>query len=170
MKPRTSLLERFLVADGGKPTNVALGTQVRQPFSIHVEYLPYSLAKHRRVSMKTMTYEDIARLCHAVNKAYCESLGDSTQDEWHYAPQWQKDSAIRGVEYHLINKNVSPQESHASWMREKERDGWKHGPVKNVEKKEHPCMVPYEELSQEQRSKDFLFKSVCDFFKEEFCR
>ena len=120
--------------------------------------------------MKTMTYEDIARLCHAVNKAYCESLGDSSQDNWDSAQQWQRDSAVVGVEYHLINKNVSPEESHNSWLREKERLGWEYGPMKNVELKQHPCMIPYEDLPEKQKTKDYLFKAVCDFFKEEFCR
>ena len=27
-----------------------------------------------------------------------------------------------------------------------EADGWKYGPVKDPEKKEHPCFVPYDDL------------------------
>jgi hypothetical protein len=32
-----------------------------------------------------------------------------------------------------------------------------HGPVKNEETKEHPCFVPYVDLSDVQRAKDSLF-------------
>jgi hypothetical protein len=45
-------------------------------------------------------------------------------------------------------------------MADKEADGWKHGPVKDPEKKEHPCMVPYGQLPAEQRAKDYLFIAV----------
>lgn len=109
-----------------------------------------------------MIIEDIARVTHQVNKAYCESIGDFSQPEWHDAPKWQRDSAINGVKFHLKNPNATPKDSHKSWLAEKFKDGWKFGPVKDPEKKEHPCYRPYEELPQEQRSKDYLFKEVVE--------
>jgi hypothetical protein len=39
-------------------------------------------------------------------------------------------------------------------------DGWKYGPVKYPEKKEHPCMVPFAELPKEQQLKDALFRHI----------
>jgi len=39
-------------------------------------------------------------------------------------------------------------------------DGWKYGPVKDVEKKEHPCCVEYHELPVDQKAKDFIFRAV----------
>ena len=45
-------------------------------------------------------------------------------------------------------------------MKEKEDTGWKHGPVKDPEKKEHPCMVPFADLPVDQQAKDFIFMSV----------
>jgi len=38
--------------------------------------------------------------------------------------------------------------------------GWKYGAVKDADKKEHPCFVPYEELPKEQQAKDHLFKAT----------
>ena len=111
-------------------------------------------------------YDKIAELCHQVNKAYCVSTGDSSQPEWKDAPEWQKKSAIKGVEFHLTSKNTTPADSHNSWLKEKEADGWKYGPAKDPEKNEHPCMVPYEELPLAQKSKDYIFKAICDFFRE----
>ncbi|WP_088187551.1 RyR domain-containing protein [Desulfosporosinus sp. FKA] len=107
--------------------------------------------------------EQIAELCHEVNRAYCESLGDHSQKRWTEAPVWQKESAINGVRFHL-NNNATPEETHISWMREKEADGWIYGDIKDPNKKTHPCMVPYDQLPQEQRSKDYLFKAICEFF------
>ena len=108
--------------------------------------------------------ETIAAVCHNVNRAYCQSIGDDTQPTWEDAPEWQKDSAISGVEYHLTN-DVTPEQSHESWMEHKRMDGWVWGDVKDPEKKTHPCMVPYDQLPQEQKTKDYLFKAVVDTMK-----
>jgi hypothetical protein len=107
-----------------------------------------------------MKTNKIAKVCHEVNKAYCEAIGDNSQPSWEDAPDWQKESAIKGVEFHLSNPNSKPQDSHESWMKEKIDTGWKYGSVKDADKKEHPCMVPYEELPIEQRIKDYLFIAV----------
>ena len=107
-----------------------------------------------------MTVENIAQLAHEINKAYCESIGDTSQVSWADAPEWQRKSAIAGVNFCLNNPSAPPSANHDSWLREKEADGWKYGPVKNVETKEHPCYVPYEQLPVEQKTKDFLFKQV----------
>jgi hypothetical protein len=112
-----------------------------------------------------MKVEEIAKLCHEVNKAYCESLGDFSQKSWDEAPEWQKQSAINGVDFHLNTPNTKPEDSHNSWMKEKIENGWVWGEVKDSEKKTHPCIVPYDQLPQEQRSKDYIFKAICDYFK-----
>lgn len=104
-----------------------------------------------------MTVTDVAKVAHEINAAYCASIGDSSQTSWEDAPEWQKSSAIKGVQFHLDNPNASTMASHESWMEEKTRDGWKYGPVKDATKKEHPCYVPYVQLPREQQTKDFLF-------------
>jgi hypothetical protein len=107
-----------------------------------------------------MTIENIAQVAHEINKAFCSSIGDDSQLSWEDAPGWQKESAIKGVEFHLDNPDASPSASHDSWLKQKEEDGWKYGPEKDAEKKEHPCYVPYEQLPVQQQSKDYLFKQV----------
>lgn len=105
-----------------------------------------------------------ARICHEANRAYCAGIGDNSQPTWSDAPQWQRDLAIKGVHFHweaLENGlQVSPSVSHDSWLEEKRRDGWKYGPVKDAEKKEHPCFVPYEQLPYEQMVKDYIFAAI----------
>lgn len=104
--------------------------------------------------------EEIARLCHEVNRAYCKALGDDSQPAWEDAPDWQQASARLGVELHLGNPDAGPQASHESWMAQKEVDGWVYGDVKDPEAKTHPCMVAFAELPVEQQAKDYLFKAV----------
>ncbi len=99
-------------------------------------------------------------VCHQVNKAYCEALGDTSQPDWNEAPQWQKDSAMIGVALHWNNPEAGARASHVSWMAQKIREGWSYGPVKDPDKKEHPCMVRFEDLPVEQQAKDFIFRAV----------
>ncbi len=120
--------------------------------------------KQQYTNMKTAV-EQIARTCHEVNRAYCISIGDHSQPTWDGAPDWQKNSAINGVNYHLANPDSKPEDSHNNWMAEKQRDGWKYGPEKNPETKEHPCFVPYDELPKEQQVKDLLFIAVVRSFE-----
>lgn len=103
-----------------------------------------------------MTALEIARIAHEVNRAYCEAIGDKSQQPWDQAPDWQRGSALAGVN-HIITHGSTPEQSHTQWMAQKLAEGWKHGPEKDAVKKEHPCMVPYEELPLEQKVKDHLF-------------
>lgn len=97
---------------------------------------------------------------HEINRAYCQALGDDSQPTWRDAPQWQVDSAVAGVRFHMGNPDAEASASHENWMRQKEAEGWVYGEEKNPEKKTHPCMVPFDELPESQRAKDYLFKQV----------
>lgn len=110
--------------------------------------------------------ELMARVVHEINRAYCESQGDHSQVAWEEAPEWQKISARLGVKLHLHNPNSTPADSHASWYAEKIKDGWKYGEVKDVEKKEHPCMVPFDQLPVAQQAKDFIFRAAVHALKD----
>lgn len=107
-----------------------------------------------------MNNEDIARVAHEVNRAYCQALGDNSQPKWEDAPQWQRDSAMLGVKLHVENPDAGAAASHESWMAQKVTDGWTYGPEKNPDIKQHPCMVPFAELPIAQQAKDFIFRGV----------
>ncbi len=107
-----------------------------------------------------MNTEQMARVAHEVNRAYCQALGDNSQPAWEDAPQWQRDSAMLGVRLHAENPNAGPQASHESWMAQKVADGWVYGPEKRPEAKEHPCIVAFDELPQAQQAKDYIFRAV----------
>lgn len=102
--------------------------------------------------------EACARAAHEVNRAYCIAIGDNSQPSWEEAPDWQKSSALNGVDGVLAGN--TPEQSHESWLAQKAATGWKYGPVKDPEKKEHPCFVPYCDLPLEQRAKDGVFVAV----------
>lgn len=107
-----------------------------------------------------MTVKDIAKICHEANSAYCETLGDMSQRSWEFAEPWQRDSAVNGVLFKLANPNAPPSAQHDAWLDDKRNSGWKFGPVKDADKKEHPCFVPYEALPEFQKAKDALFCAI----------
>lgn len=108
----------------------------------------------------------IAEACHEVNRIWCRVNGDTSQPSWDDAPDWQRDSAIAGVMAHIDNPDLTPEQSHDLWMARKLHEGWAFGPVKDEDRKEHPCMVPYGELPPEQRAKDILFSRTVKMFIE----
>lgn len=111
--------------------------------------------------MNEQHIEACARAAHEVNRAYSVAIGDASQPSWDETPDWQKASIRNGVENMLRSLyGFTPEQSHESWLAEKRATGWKYGPVKDPEKKEHPCFVPYAELPAEQRAKDKIFIGV----------
>ena len=48
-----------------------------------------------------------------------------------------------------MSKNV-----HEVWSAGRMKDGWTYGEERNDAEKKHPCLVPYEELSEEEKEYD----------------
>lgn len=113
----------------------------------------------------TVYAERVAMVCHQVNKAYCEAMGDFSQPNWEEAPTWQRRSAILGVMLHANDPAAGPAASHASWMSQKVEEGWVYGEVKDPEAKTHPCIVPFDQLPREQQAKDYIFRAVVHAMK-----
>lgn len=114
-----------------------------------------------RPSTTTPTINDLvveacARVGHEVYRA---ALGVSDMRAWDTAPEDDKAQA-RAATKEALSADVSkttPAQWHAKWCAEKAADGWKYGPVIDVERKQHPNMLPYEQLPEEQRALDQLF-------------
>lgn len=48
-----------------------------------------------------------------------------------------------------MSKNV-----HEVWSETRIKQGWKYGPERNDKHKTHPCLVPYEDLSENEKEYD----------------
>lgn len=105
--------------------------------------------------------EEIAQVCHEANRALQLINNDPAVP---VAPRWldvtpeMRESAIEGVEHAL--DGATPEQMHQGWCDFKTARGWKYGPVKDEKKKEHPCLVPYDQLSEGDRVKDALFSAI----------
>ena len=104
--------------------------------------------------------EEVARLCHMANRILCRAAGDDSQVVWEDAPDWQRVSARKGVIFALLNKDAQPGDSHLSWLAEKHATGWVYGPVKDVELKTHPCILPFDQLPLHDQLKDEMFLAI----------
>lgn len=134
---------------------LASGIVQEHPFGTYVEYEDV-------IKTPSLGVLAIARICHEVNRTYCQSLGDFSQPSWDDAPDWQKTSSLLGAMAHLHDPEMTPEQSHEHWLYHKKIEGWVYGKVKDAEKKTHPCCRPYSELPAEQRLKDAFFKTIVD--------
>ncbi len=44
--------------------------------------------------------------------------------------------------------------THDNWAQKRLEEGWKYGPERNEQKREHPCLVPYEKLPESEKDYD----------------
>lgn len=107
------------------------------------------------------TFESVARVAHEVNRAYCAAIGDTSQLSWEEAPDWQRASAISGVQQIRAGVVTAPEGLHQSWLVQKKWEGWVYGPKKDPEAKTHPYIVDFKSLPLEQQVRDHLFFAVC---------
>lgn len=129
-----------------------------KPDESYAEWMPYQ--KGQAAKQDVASIEKIAKVCYEVNRAYCIALCDESQVPWSEAPAWQKESAMIGVQFHINNPDSKPSDSHESWLEQKRAEGWNYGPIKDADQKTHSCFVPYEDLTTEQKAKDYMFLAV----------
>lgn len=103
---------------------------------------------------------DAAMIAHEANRAYCLTIGDSSHVDWRATPENIRASVISGAEAIAKDPSITPAESHEKWSAYKVAEGWVYGETKDLVAKTHPCLVPYEELPENDRRKDSLFGAI----------
>lgn len=108
---------------------------------------------------RALTIERIARVVYGVNQTYNKILGKESRD-WAESKQgFMLGTAV------AIN-GTSEQMLHEAWLGFMKDAGWKHGDKKDSGAKTHPNMVPFEELSAEERSKNLLTRVIVENLRE----
>lgn len=83
-------------------------------------------------------------------------------------PWSQRDEAFRKQYLAITAKQMGPDHfsdpvaAHDSWWQKYIDMGWTYGPVRDVEAKTHPDMVPFEDLGWEERIKDAVWIALND--------
>ena len=94
--------------------------------------------------------ELLARLAHLCWRCYQLGAGQT-----HNEPTLDNiESQKNGWKFFHENPKATAEDNHKNWMEHKLALGWKYAPIKNIEKKEHPDLVPYAELPEVERVKD----------------
>ena len=81
---------------------------------------------------------------------------------WVAASEENKVKFIAAVEKQIKNPSSSPENAHIRWLKSKE--GWTLGEF-DKEKKTHPCICAYNDLSAKQQIKDKLFMKLIKILK-----
>lgn len=83
-------------------------------------------------------------------------------------PWAQRDSKFRAQMRDVVammcgpDRKTSPEELHDDWVKAYEAMGWVYGPIRDLEAKTHPDMVPYNELGFAEQIKDEVFVRLCE--------
>ncbi|MET0546288.1 MAG: RyR domain-containing protein [Caulobacterales bacterium] len=108
--------------------------------------------------------EEIVHICaqvaHEAMRAFKIGLGEDRLAPWSRVSADVRRSTIEGVRFRIANPDAPLSAQHDQWMAERIAAGWRKGKVKDVQKKTHPSLVPYEALSETERRKDALIASV----------
>lgn len=71
-----------------------------------------------------------------------------------YTPRPFDSSGIKLPEDLKDLSEMMARNTHEVWAAERIRQGWKWGPERNDTAKEHPDLIPYEDLSEEEKQYD----------------
>ena len=108
------------------------------------------------------------------NKKLLENLAEIIYEATRLEAKWSnrsivpekwnnRDDKFRTQFIDIIDKYMSqdnlptPKEAHDSWVESYKQMGWKFGEKRDIKKKTHPDMVPFEKLPKDERDKDAIF-------------
>lgn len=87
-------------------------------------------------------------------------------------PWDERDEAFRSMMTPVVAMMCGPdrksdaEELHDDWVKAYQAMGWTYGPVRDVEAKTHPDMVPYDDLEPRERDKDEVFVALCEIARQ----
>lgn len=107
-----------------------------------------------------MTSVEIAQVIHEVISAQSRFIESRKVVDWGELAVPDQEMYVGAVEWIKDDPTVTPQSVHDYWRTSMMGRGWVYGPVKDVGKLEHPCMVPYEALPAYEAAKDVVFMTL----------
>lgn len=117
-----------------------------------------------------MTFDDktIARVVHEAGFALCQEFGDDSWKHWEETDGWRVKATLDQIQAYKKaisrGETFSPRKDHEIWLNAKKAAGWKYGPVKDAEKKEHPLMVDFDQLPPFEKFKNDLYTAILQAF------
>lgn len=105
----------------------------------------------------------IAKKCHEANNDLLIKNNKEPLVSWSKLDNNTTFLNIKSVNRIIDNPDITPEEIHDEWVKNKKRDGWVYGKVKDDVNKTHPLIIAYDKMSDFDKEKDILFiKTVKD--------
>lgn len=108
----------------------------------------------------------IAAVAYGILGAYSFSVSAVTEPAWDSLTDQEKQPTLARVDMLLANPDSTPEQLHTSWLDKRLADGWTVGSPFDAQKKQHPLCVPYSDLPQEEKIKDYLLYAVVQSLKD----
>ena len=90
--------------------------------------------------------EEVANILHIAIKAINDCMGEET-----------KEFSLGDYDGMFdVTIDSKPEDSHKKWLKARLESGWVYGEVKDVANKISPCLLPYEDLPEIQKAKDYI--------------
>ena len=112
--------------------------------------------------------EEIARAIYEATRIEANwSKRSIVPEKWEDRDEKFRTQFVEIIDKYLkTDKLPTPSDAHDSWMKSYFDMGWKYGEVRDVDKKTHPDLLPFDELSQDERDKDAIFLAFVWVIKE----
>jgi hypothetical protein len=114
------------------------------------------------VTHKEMILEEVIYFVYEVNRIVRGCIGQDPGVPFGDLNPGKKTSLRLAVLYAWEHGLLSDEESHNRWTYAKLREGWRWGPVEDLENKIHPNLVPWNELSWKEQLKDRFFRAIVE--------
>jgi hypothetical protein len=84
---------------------------------------------------------------------------------WEDLTDFQKNSAAKAVAKIYSEPQRTPKELHELWMEPLIENGWTYGEF-SVDNKQHPSLLPFEELIESEILKDYIWSHLTEAFRD----
>lgn len=103
----------------------------------------------------------IAIVAVSVIGSFRTSIGDeSAISEFDLLTQPQKENLLEGIDMLVADSDAGPDARHAALVAKLAEDGWVYGDALDEASKTHPLLLPFEELPEAERVKEYLLHAV----------
>jgi len=120
---------------------------------IHDDYNEKQLLRNPDIDLAYPSWESLPQTLKYSNirqaKQMTEKLARLGYSVLPFKDDGDEVKALSDMEVEFLSKL-----EHDSWLEERVQNGWKYGPVKDVEKKESPFIISYDDLSEEIKELD----------------
>lgn len=106
--------------------------------------------------------DDLARVCYEANRVVFETYADEHPAPWDQLSPEDKQGSLDCVKFHLDNPRADISAYHSHWLGIKKAEGWKYGPAKDPETKEHPYFVSFEALPVKKKKEAAVTKHLVE--------